>query len=306
MRATGVRLCVLIALVALAVGLAGCSKSIDPKLTFSKGEKKSIVMEVKHSQHVEVGGMKMDMPGTEKMTLDWETLDVDASGNASAKVTFASVTQEMNLNLPGVPADLGKVLNSVGDAMKGQSVTMAVSPKGAVSNVQGLDALQQAVEAKLELPDMLKGMKKQLAEQVAGQKAMTARFEQVFSMYPDGPVAPGQTWTRTVPLGAGAPADATTVYTLKEVQDSALVLDEQTTYKGSGEGLPGMGADVKLDVSGTGTGSVELDRATGWPRVRKSSGKITGNAKLGKEGGPINMDLALTIDLDTTVEVLPR
>jgi hypothetical protein len=144
---------------------------------------------------------------------------------------------------------------------------------------------------------------------------------------PDMPLNPGDSWTLTaedlIPEETLAevkaemgleelPYTLDLTHTLRErvagevTIDLAMAagLDEEAIAKlmPKNEMMPNM--EMKIEASGTGTGSIILDETMGWVRKRETSVQVKGNQRmLGVMGEGSSMEMPFDINIRATVEM---
>jgi hypothetical protein len=127
------------------------------------------------------------------------------------------------------------------------------------------------------------------------------------AMYPDAAVGVGDTWTRTQKLTQRLSAVATTVYTVKAMDDAAVVLDVATTLRADPESA---GVDLgvftqRAELSGEASGTITLDHDTGWPVASHIVHELEGVNVIEGENIPQGrMTIPVTIREETVVAPL--
>ncbi len=170
------------------------------------------------------------------------------------------------------PTDqMGKELKRVMDALIGKVITMKINDKGEViqSNYQ-----------------------ETFGEASSGGMSMFDNSQSWYPVFSTKKVMPGSTWEHSIKLGDDEFAfNSITTYTLQSVNKKRAVLQISTVY----EPIEG----TKLNgVSGTTTGTMEIDLKTGFPVESETNQHM--ELTLEEQG----MKVPLKIDADVTMKIL--
>jgi len=192
-------------------------------------------------------------------------------------------------------------------ALVGQSFTVKLSPQGRVLKIEDLEKVREAVEKKLP-PGMeassMDGLKVFLDE--ASLKDMT---ELSMAMYPDAAVAPGDSWSRKMPVTMGFGIIVDSKWTLQK-QEGGVATIQQAASIASNPDAPPMeiaGTAVKFDLAGTQEGTIRMDEATGLATLSEIHQRIKGDMKAGVAAdGSSVMTMPIAFETDMTAEISDR
>jgi len=306
---------------AIALSVSACSKPDEGKTPFAPPADQA--REVFWTQVVDTGvkvpamGMDDTSSVTTKMNLLATPSEAGADGTTDVEITFdyfdTSVAGAQNPALGGM--DMNASNKAIAKALMGKSITASVDPGGYVVNVSGTDALSEGVLAevsKLDFPEEMGDAMKKLMEETTvqqfGNDATRNMIETISLPRSLDSLEPGVTWTRSGKSDFGMlPTDVAYTYTVTERTDAAVIVEQTSTYTLDPNGtnmvemikLNPMAAQLgepTFEVSGTGTGSYSIDRASGWAQSFNGSTTLTGKLAL----GPMNADITITIAEDFT------
>ena len=183
-------------------------------------------------------------------------------------------------------------------ALAGQSFTFTADPAGHVLAVEGIEAmLSVMVDAVVATDEAQREAMKKSLEAQFGSEAVRGQLESTFALYPDAPVAVGDTWTREVALRAGMPMDLTNTYRLERVEGGeAVIAVTGTITTGDGPPMDMGGAKIAFDLDGTQSGHVRLDRASGMVRGAEFEQAISGEAVV---NGSMTLPMEITSAIET-------
>jgi len=256
-----------------------------------------------------IQGQEVNMNQSIGFVYTFEVQRVDPSGNADCRVRYQSVIfkqdgpqgkTEYDSDHPPttVPAQAKSFA-----ALVGQGFSLRITPTGRVTEVQGVDAMVDKISQAVDLPneaarDM---MRKQLKEQF-GDAAVQSQMEQMLAIYPEKPVAIGDTWSRRLSITAGFPMLLENTYTLRGRKDGLALVDVVTKLSRNPAGKPlKMGpATLSFDLSGTQQGQLSIAEASGWVERSDLKQKFSGTLKM--DGAP-GMTEPLSWPIEAEVEI---
>ena len=192
-------------------------------------------------------------------------------------------------------------------ALVGLGFASTVTPTGRVTAVEGLEAMFDGMVRKLDLPEgpAKDAVRKVLSEQF-GEEAMKQNLQNLFALYPDKPVAVGESWQRRVVVSKGFPVTIDATYTLKSRVDGVATVDVKATLAPNEAAGPldiGTGK-MTYDLRGEQSGTATVDEATGWTRSMTTSQLMSGNLRFQDAGGVPEVVNPVTIDEKVTLEAV--
>jgi hypothetical protein len=167
---------------------------------------------------------------------------------------------ELDINTEEPPSgdrsnDPSAVMSDVFRKIKGKSFTMEVDRKGNIVAVNGFDKIVESIidSARVDA-DMKLQLKASLADQFNEQEWRNQVIH-FFAIFPNSPVKAGDTWKNQYSVGTRLPADFATTFQAKQATEKEVSIDANSIITPNNE-------DTK--VSGQQTGSLVVDKATGW------------------------------------------
>ena len=211
----------------------------------------------------QVQGMDLDVTMTMRLEQDvvFEEGDDDT---VVGRYTVSSMSAEFG-GMPGMdqmPFDV----NDLYEGMVGNTLTMVTNRSGQVVDFSGLEEMMDAMMDRLEMPEEMKAMIREGIESNLGGGQIKDLVQQGVPFVPARPLESGDTWTDSV-NAFGMKVEA--VYTLGERSDGVAMIQVAGELSATdGAGFPGMlnapGVEMRIEnLSGSYTGSYELDEATG-------------------------------------------
>lgn len=253
--------------------------AIELKFNIPNGSKFMYSTSLK--QKVQMMGQNMTM----NMVMDYlYNITGAENNNKNLSVSYDRIQMEMDAPGMGLTKYDSKdetAKDPSGGAFKnmvGKAFTMTVSPDGEIVNIDGLKDI---------LPTGAAGF---------DENTMKQTMQMSFNFYPDKPVKPGESWNKKTTMNIQVlTMSIDSKYTLKEVKgDNAIVsVDSKITMDpGTSSEMQGM----KMDMSGTQSGTMEVEIKTGQLLSGNLTQKISGKISAGGQEMPMdtNSDIVIT------------
>ncbi len=207
-------------------------------------------------------GMNMDAMG-EKMTYDSHVKDT--TGNELIKAYGGTLSKIME-----------------------KKIFVTLSPKGKVVEIKGL---KEAFES---LENTANPAAQKLIESTFDEKKLTSNFESSYHIFPDKPVQIGDTWSQKSSMESMFPIDITTGYKLQEVKNGIARIAASGDFTMKKDDYETAGMKMKIDFSGTYTGTYDLDVSTGI--------STTSNVSMPMKGTMEVMGMELPVTVTTAIQ----
>jgi FKBP-type peptidyl-prolyl cis-trans isomerase len=265
-----------------------------------------------------INGQPMNVLQVIGFDMRYDVLKVDEAGNMTTKTTFTGATFMMNGPMGNIEYDSTQAEAKVPEplkgiaAMLGQSFQVTMSPRGRVLDMQGAEAMLQSVMEKIDIPD--KNMRAMMQDQMKAQfsaENLRKMTESGSAFYPEKPVAIGESWGGVAGIAPGLGINTTNSWTLKERRDGIAIITASTTLEAPATTAPvQMGnMTVQNEMSGSGTGTMEVDEATGWVRESEVkmvvSGKVTTATQRPAPQTPLTMVSPIKVESRTRLMSYP-
>ena len=160
--------------------------------------------------------------------------------------------------------DLGPLLR----AMTSLPFNMTMDKQGNVKSVGGLEQIMDAMLASIDA-EIDAFTREQMVSQFAQQfneESVQSNMGQWFAIFPNNPVRIGENWNTTLAINTGQVnmhIDMRT--TLRSVRDNVAVLEQNATFVTDEPIIQVTGGmETAISLTGTQTGTVEIDMNTGW------------------------------------------
>jgi len=295
------------ALLALALS-AGCGKSPEKvRLRIRLEPGKSYVLRFVTDQDISQTMMnrQQNMKQTMDMTMTYDVRGVDDAGVADVKVAYSAIRFKQSGPMGTVEYDSAKPPKTLPpqarafSALVGQSITMKLSPRGRISDIQGAGALIDKIFKSMNPPKgrMSTMVRKGLKEQF-GEESMKDMMQQMMALYPEKPVGVGDSWSSTMTVSKGFPMVMEHTWTLTGVEDGSALVAVSSQIKPNLDAVPIRVGPINMTHRFTGEqkGTLKIDLNTGWITSGDMTQSFSGAIKM--EGGPgkkQNMSMPMSI-----------
>jgi Family of unknown function (DUF6263) len=208
---------------------------------------------------------------------------------------------------------MGNPFGEIGEIV----LTMKLAPDGTLEDVNGMDEVvdkmaaaaketmtAEMTKAMADLPPEAKAMMGKMGDmngmidgvigamkKMMGNEAMKSQLQPLTGFYPDQPVRRGSTWTKSIPVGGPVPMNMDATYTVAERGGGFM----NVTIDGDIKSVPGSGVDMgfmktEFDMSGTQSGTMQLDEATGWVTASTIEVSMEGSMKVAQMSTPMKVE----------------
>lgn len=277
----------------LAPAAACRSEPVLLRLALEPGSARDVAMVVEQTARQDWGGGETRT--TQHLRVVWrqEVLEVADDGTAVVGLTWESARLALDgpelghLEYDSDRRDEGVPPFALGlDAMLGERMRLTITPTGEIVSTD-VERLIDRVLARLALPpgersDAIRGGLRHRF----GDDAVREMLQATVSIYPDGPVVVGDRWRRDLTVTRGYPHTQRNTYELTGVSDELLTVRVRSKLESLPDArLPGSGpVTTAVDVRGTQTGVLRLDRATGMVLVAELQQRLRGDVVLTMAG----------------------
>ena len=298
-------------IVALVAGFAAAPAAAQEKATLRLNLKpgQTYVTSSTTKQQITqtIAGNAQEMSQTFTFTYSFKPSKVEADGTIRGTYKYDAVAVKMQS--PAGPVEYDSARDKAAPAnpmakpfaaLVGKELQVAMTPRGEIKEVKGADKILAAVlESMGDLPAPVREMAKGQMEAQFGEAALKENFEQMTAIYPEKPVAVGESWDTEQKITAGMPMTVNTKYTLKSLSGGKATLDVSATMKTDPDAPSGILPGAKFGLEGTQTGSLVVDQATGW--IESGAIKQSMDGKMSMDVGGQQMEIPMKIKSDATI-----
>ncbi len=225
-------------------------------------------------------------------TIDYHFLveSVDAKGNAIVFMRYDSVIADYlndtaRSSYNSTDTSTWRSANAFPfHQIMGKGIRLEVGADGGVRRLMGLDSLRNQLAKLIDRSDSVRGANQdQVLIRTLSEESMMETIFQSLPFLPVKSVKVGDTWTRNYLSDVGVPLTLNTTYTLVRMEnDGRMVLEEKSivgnNHKARKFDQPGV--RLHYEISGTQSGTIEVNRATGWNMSSMIRREFTGRMQV--------------------------
>lgn len=147
----------------------------------------------------------------------------------------------------------------------GNGYEITIDKSGMVSSISGLDEMVDSMISDMELTDeaQIAAMKTQLASQY-NEANSESQLDRLILTYPDRMLNKGDTWSADESITAPFAMNIQTTYELVDYDDETATINVTSDIFTEGEPMSMMGATMTPDLTGVQSGTITVDRNTGF------------------------------------------
>jgi len=283
------------------------NQNVNLKLNLSEGDTYYLVSTLEQTMSMEMMGRQVETINYIRNGQDFHVDDVQ--GNIfSIRTTLADIAMKMEMaGGPSSstvidydskrPTNSNNPLKDIFATMVGESFSVRVTDTGKILETTGMEELMSKVIASAPGP-----VNQQLQNMISGDN-MIQGLEQMFNIYPDGPVSLGDTWSIDQNISMGINLAITTIYTLNSRSNGISSLGVKGTLKTlPGSTMPGMESmNISMNMTGSSEGTVNISEDSGWIRDGLIIQNISGSMEMQNPNNPaMNMSIPMTMIMKTT------
>lgn len=289
-------------LVVFLAGVVGAADKVELKLRLQKGE--TYKFRTSTDMVINQSNAGRTMETKQKIEIDQSQYvdDIDSQGNFNLKMTFETFRMKSEGEGFSVEYDSSKSTDTTSRninplaSLVGQSFTVKMSPLGKIIEINDFDEIIGKLIDKTglseeKIKEKEDALKKYLSEESVKQMMGNSM------VYPDYPVAVGDTWNGKIVTTSVAPMIVETTHRLKELKDGKALIELKSIISPNLDSHPMEtdGKTISLLLSGEISGTTEVDEKTGWIVHITSNQKISGEVKIEDTARKTGLSIPMSI-----------
>jgi hypothetical protein len=163
--------------------------------------------------------------------------------------------------------DTNDIVSILLGAMQGNPFQLSLSEKGRVTQITNINSwVQPALEKLSRFPEDIVGPVIDQVVKTYGEDALRGNIELTTAIFPDKPVAVGESWSVKTRLNGSVKADVLTEFTLTSNNKKETIIEGKAAVTSDKNAAPmeTAGGNVQYDLKGTLNSTLTLDAASGW------------------------------------------
>ncbi|MDP4184947.1 MAG: DUF6263 family protein [Bacteroidota bacterium] len=187
----------------------------------------------------------------------------------------------------------------------GKSYKAKINKSGQILEIKGMtDIMNNVINSFTNLDANTKAQLNQQLSQMFGDDALKEALKSAFTIYPQIPVAIGDSWNTKSNL-AGLPIIIDNTWTLAANTPTGTTITSKSTILPKGDNIKIMGFSAKYNVTGTMVSSLNLDPKSGWTKEGKSTINMSGKLMVeANDQLPQGIEIPLSLKSETTISAV--
>ncbi|WP_207426026.1 DUF6263 family protein [Pedobacter sp. SYSU D00535] len=251
------------------------------KLSFEKGRKYSTEMAINQEISLQENNQPLLLKQAFQFGYDM-VVEAETSEGQVIRTTYNKIKVEMmGLNYDSEnPEASAPLLGNIFGSMIGKSFTLRLDKQGVITDVNGINELMASIIKSMQPDPQVEAA----IRASYNNERFLNDFSTSFNIFPSYPVAIGQSWTKDIKGTVLGSTTSKTDYTLMKlgVQTAGILVKNTVDAK-----LAQSGAQTTL--TGSGTGTIEIDRKSGLPLSGTMIIKMEGNINKADTSSPIHI-----------------
>jgi len=255
-----------------------------------------------NASDISVMGQQIDQNQEMTWHYTYTVEEVGPEGVAAMQVTtdrLQTTMQGMGQNMTFDSDDVGERIPPIHRpymAMVGESVQLTVAADGSIRETQGIAELSQRILDSVDFPNpqQTEAMRSQM-ETMMGEEPLLDNYRTTFRMYPESPVAIGESWTDSYTTYAGLPMTADVTYTLDRVEDGIAHLSFEGTINTEDSEMDMGMFSMTMSINGTQEGQLTMDLRTGMVQTMEQTLTTSSTGAMENPADP-NQEIQMEMD----------
>lgn len=300
------RIITFILILGSAIEVSGQNLSLNLKVGETYYQNTSSNIQIK--QEVQGQSMKIDMTVSSKLgflvkEIQDDNYLLDAHYNSLAMKTSSPFgNMDISTEKASDPKDM---MSNVISKMLNNSFEILMKKDGSIEKINNLEEMFSHVFD--DYPDVSQLQKAQIINQLKqsyGENSFRGNIEIVTAIFPDKDVKVNDTWTNQISIESNIRVIMDSKYTLKELADDyaviSVVAKSETSDSGEFEEINGM--PTKFNLGGEMSGTIRIDRQTGWIEKSDFHQEFKGDVEIGDNPSiPGGMKIPMEMISDTMI-----
>ncbi|TVQ88902.1 MAG: hypothetical protein EA393_07975 [Bacteroidetes bacterium] len=259
--------CIVLLLILISISAFGQKTELRYNLEHGKEYFQEIATESKISQHI----MGMDMEVSNKMSMKLGYKVVNKEGryyDMEVRYLYMSMDMETPYGRNSISSEAVEENDPVARMLSrviNIPFEIRMRDDGKVDQIKNIqEILNKMMEDMADIADPMTIQIGAQLQQQFGESAMISQIENYSRIFPEGPVAKGDQWEKTMGLASMIPMNVNTVYQFMGDRDGFHHIQGLSEISSSdmSEDLSGM--NMTMNMGGNQTYSALIDKDTGW------------------------------------------
>ncbi len=239
-----------------ACNSGGSGEAYSIKMRLKTGDTFTHDIQMNMSTSMTMAGQSMNMKMKMDMGSKFDVTGGDSTSGKELKMTYTKAHMTMDMGMKGIDMP-DSVLNKVNNNIIGKSITIKLSPKNEITEVNGMNEIFTS-------DSTMDPTTKEMMEKMFSKDQLNNLYGMMFSMYPSKPVRVGDTWDAETKVNvANIDMKIKIKYKLAAVKNGLADIDVDGVIDGKGNMSQG-GVSMDMDMKGSQKGTLTVKLEDGY------------------------------------------
>ena len=294
-----------VASIAIAILLfTSCKNSYNLEFKPKPGTKYEVQLTTNSITTQDVMGNKVDVKSLTEMVMNYDIEDgTNGGADKIIRMTFKSMRSSqsadgnevvVDTNIPDTSNPSAVIMHE----MMGAQFVIGINSKGEVIDVKGQDEfIKKVIEAASSKSNAMSSQMIAGARNFMSDDILKNMMEQSFKIFPGTKVKTGDSWKKSMIITRPLPMNIESNFTLDKVEGNVAKLNIASVVTPGKGGMEMMGTTIETELSGTQSGSMDIDTETGMTIVADIKQNIAGNMKAMDQVIPLSINSVITMKM---------
>lgn len=267
---------------------AACSTTSKPltmNMALDQGASFNYAITTTNDMGMSIMGQDMSLAGKSLQDYNFLVKSVKPTGVTDIDFKIDRMTVDLSIPMTGdmsydsdKGADSSSPFSSLGGLI-GKSMQASLNNKGAVTSIEGADAMLKQVLGKVKGGEQVAT----LLEGYIGEAAFKNTFATLTGFSQGKPMNVGDTWDKEVITNSGVSMISDYIYTIRERNGGKVTIDVSGESKTDPNAAPieAQGMKISYSLAGPITGVIIVDEKTGWAETSDIQQDLSGKMTMG-------------------------
>ncbi|SJZ30535.1 DUF6263 family protein [Selenihalanaerobacter shriftii] len=297
---------ILVLALTITLSYATIAKKVERKydlgVKFEKGVEYKLNSSIYQKVNQQMLGKNMAMEQTFDIGYTLKVKDIDSKNNYNLVMKYTKMDLQIKniqngsqgINSQELNQKLNNEMKKISKAFLNKKITITVSNKGNIINIEGYEKLVEEILSDMEDNTM----KEKVLKRIINKNFIKRNWKQPMGYLPDHSVSIGESWENKFKMTDPLDITIITSYTLKDVKDDKIIIDSNSNIDVGNIEFKQEGMELASNFNGNQTGEIILDREYNWIDVATFNQSISGKISVGMK----NQDFKLPVKIEMTTD----
>ncbi len=278
------------------------AKDILLRFNLQKGSIYEMTMNMTNNIDQQVMGQKMKIDQTMEMVFSYQVLEVLPNANFAIEYSMQKMKLSMKINDKEMGFDSDSIdennpASKVLAAMKSAKLKIEMNARGQVQKIEGIDSFAKEFSGNPQMSKMM--------SMFSSDKSFESFINQTFNYFPENEVKEGSKWTASLNLPAMMNMATNINFEVASVKKDNVLLNMNSDVNMDSP-IEQNGMKINMKMTGTQTGTMNIDPNDGWIRSSNLNQKFDMNMKLKNPQSGEDMEIPMNVNSIAKITIVKK